>query len=119
VDSSLAIRAAAIQGACIIFLAIVMALLFSDSFFEDWGWLVGPLAWIGCAVVTASRLNLPFPEAILGAIGAGIISLLAVVIGLHWIGAVVAVILFGLWCGRLQPFDVDRAARTRRARARV
>ena len=115
-DSSLAIRAAVIQGVCILILAILMALLFSDSFFEDWGWLVGPLAWIGCAVVTASRLNLPFPEAILGAIGAGILSLLAVVIGLHWIGAVVAVILFGIWCGRLRPVDVHRT-RARRARA--
>lgn len=115
-DSNLALRAAAIQGLCILVLAILMALLFSDSFFEDWGWLVGPLAWIGCSVVTASRLNLPFPEAILGAIGAGIISLLAVLVGLHWIGAIVAVILFGLWCGRLEPFDVHRA-RARRARA--
>jgi hypothetical protein len=117
VDSTIAFRAALIQGAGVLFLAILMAILFSDSFFEDWGWLVGPLAWIACAIVTASRLNLPFPEAILGAIGAGIVSLLAVLVGLHWIGAVVAVILFALWCGRLRPVDVHRTRHARRLRA--
>jgi hypothetical protein len=32
---------------------------------------------------------------------AGIPSALAVVAGLHWLGAAVAVVLFAIWCARL------------------
>ena len=38
---------------------------------------------------------------LLGAALAGIPSLFAVLIGLHWLGAVVAIGLFALWCARL------------------
>jgi len=40
---------------------------------------------------------------LLGAVLAGLPSLLAVIVGLHWLGALVAVVLFALWCGRLEP----------------
>ena len=32
---------------------------------------------------------------------AGIPSVLAVIVGLHWLGAAVAVVLFAIWCARL------------------
>jgi hypothetical protein len=37
------------------------------------------------------------------AILAGLPSLLAVIFGLHWLGALLAIVLFALWCGRLEP----------------
>jgi len=105
VDQSIAIRAAVIQGAAVAVLSIGLALALPRSFFEDWGWLAGPGAWLACALLTASLLALPRGRALLGAALAGLPSLLAVLIGVHWLGAVVAVALFAIWCGRLPHRD--------------
>jgi hypothetical protein len=103
VDSSIAIRAAALQAASVALLSIVLALALPHSFFEDWGWLAGPGAWMVCALLTASILALPVGWALLGAALAGLPSLVAVLIGVHWLGAVFAIALFALWCARLRP----------------
>ncbi len=100
-DTSTLWRAAAVQAGGVAILSIVLAAIFPHSFFEDWGWLAGPGAWILCSLLTARVLGLPPGAAMLGAMLAGIPSLLAVLIGLHWLGAVVAIVLFALWCARL------------------
>ncbi len=84
-------------------LSIVLGIALSKEFFEDWGWLAGPGAWFLCALFTATVLALPRGRALLGAALAGIPSLIAVLIGVHWLGAAVAVVFFALWCGRLKP----------------
>ena len=103
VDRSLAVRAALVQLAGVATFSIALALALPHSFFEDWGWLSGPGAWIICALLTATVLRLPPGPTLLGAVLAGLPSLLAVLIGLHWLGALVAIGLFALWCGRLEP----------------
>ena len=99
----MAIRAAMIQLAGVAVISIVLAILLPHSFFEDWGWLSGPGAWAVCSLITASALRLPPATTLLGALLAGLPSLLAVVAGLHWLGALIAIVLFALWCGRLEP----------------
>ena len=99
-DQSIAIRAAVIQGASVAVISIALALALPKSFFEDWGWLSGPGAWLLCALLTASLLALPRGRALLGAVLAGLPSLLAVLLEVHWLGAVIAIGLFALWCGR-------------------
>jgi hypothetical protein len=86
-------------------LSILLALALPHSIFEDWGWLTGPLAWLLCAAFTARVLALPLAPTLLGALLAGLPSLLFVVVGAHWAGAVVAVGLFALWCARLRRRD--------------
>ena len=103
IDRSLAIRAALIQLAAVAALSVALAIALPRSFFEDWGWLSGPAGWIACAAVTAAVLRLPLAPVLLGAVLAGLPSLLAVIVGLHWLGALVAIGLFALWCGRLEP----------------
>ena len=100
-NRSIAIRTAVLQGSAVAALSIGLAIALPRSFFEDWGWLAGPAAWLGCALVTASVLGLPHGRALLGATLAGLPSLLAVAVGVHWLGAVVAIGLFALWCGTL------------------
>ena len=51
------------------------------------------------AVATALILKLPLGATLLGAALAGIPSAVATVAGLHWLGAVLAIVLFALWCG--------------------
>jgi hypothetical protein len=94
-------RAAVVQLVAVAALSAVLGLAFSHSFFEDWGWLVGPAAWMLCAALTALMVRLPSVPTLLGALLAGIPSALAVLVGLHWLGAAVAVLLFALWCARL------------------
>ena len=94
-------RAAALQLVAVGVLSALLGVALGHAFFEDWGWLVGPAAWIACAWLTARVLRLPVPPALLGAVLAGIPSALAVLVDLHWEGAALAVLLFAVWCARL------------------
>ena len=98
-ERTIALKAAGVQFALVAVISIALAIALPRSFFEDWGWLAGPSAWMLCAYGTARILRLPVPNSLVGAALAGLPSLLAVVIGVHWLGAVIAVALFGLWCG--------------------
>ncbi|HEU5104792.1 MAG TPA: hypothetical protein VFU11_03005 [Solirubrobacterales bacterium] len=100
-------RAALLQLVAVAVLSIALGLALPHDFFEDWGWFAGPASWMLCAVFTARVLALPLWPALLGAALAGLPSLLAVLVGLHWAGAVLAVGLFALWCGRLRAQELD------------
>ena len=90
-----------VQLVAVAILGIVLGVTFPHSFFESWGWLAGPAAWLLCAIITARLLGLPIGTTVLGAALAGIPSALAVVLGVHWLGTVVAVVLFAAWCARM------------------
>jgi hypothetical protein len=100
-DTTVLWRSAAVQLVAVAVLSIVLAILLPHSFFDTWGWVTGPLAWMVCAAFTARILDLPLGGTLLGAVLAGLPSIVAVLIGAHWAGAVVAVGLFALWCARL------------------
>jgi hypothetical protein len=101
VDSAILWRVAVVQIASVAAVSLLLALIFSHGFFEDWGWLVGPLSWLACAWLTARIVGLPEPPVLLRALLAGIPSLLFVLLGQHWLGAVVAVAIFAALCARL------------------
>jgi hypothetical protein len=100
-DTTVLWRSAALQLAAVAILSIVLAILLPHSFFDTWGWVTGPLAWMLCAAFTARVLDLPLGATLFGAVLAGLPSIVAVLIGAHWAGAIVAVALFALWCARL------------------
>lgn len=91
-------KSALVQLLAVAVISLALRLLLPRSFFESWGWVSGPAAWILCAIVTAAVLNLPRGTVVLGAILAGIPSVIAVVIGLHWLGALIATVFFAVWC---------------------
>jgi hypothetical protein len=101
VDRSVLWRAALVQALAVAVLSIALAIALPHSFFEDWGWLAGPAAWMACALVTARVVGLPIAGTLVGAALAGLPSVLAVVLGVHWLGAVLAIAVFALWCARL------------------
>jgi hypothetical protein len=101
VDSAILWRVAVVQVLAVAVLSVLLAIVFSHGFFESWGWLVGPLAWMACAWLTARFVGLPEAPVLLRAVLAGIPSLLFVLIGAHWLGAVVAVGIFAALCARL------------------
>ena len=101
-DRGTALRAGIGQLVAVAAVSVVLALALPHSFFENWGWLAGPGAWIACAYAVARVLSLPAGPALIGAAVAGIPSLIFVVLGAHWAGVPVAVLVFALWCGRLR-----------------
>jgi len=100
-DRSILWRAAVTQLLLVAALSVLLALTLPHSFFDDWGWLTGPGAWLGCAAVTASALRLPIGQVMLGAVLAGIPSAVAVLVGVHWLGLAIAIAAFAGWCAWL------------------
>ena len=84
-------RAAAIQGALVGVLFVALALALDEDFFEDYGLIVGPLIWTGCALISGRVLGLPLGFtlfcALAGAV-AGIVVDLAAPHGAAIVGAV-------------------------------
>lgn len=101
-DTSLLWRSALVQLLAVGVIFAALALILPKSFFETWGWITGPLAWIGCAALTARLLALPLGNTLLGAVLAGIPSLVGVILGAHDVGGVVSIALFALWCARTE-----------------
>lgn len=93
-------RVAVVQFVAVALLSILLAVIFPHSFFTDWGWLTGPAAWLVCAWFTARVVGLALAPTLIGAVLAGLVSLFAVLIGLHWLGALIAVGLLAAWCAR-------------------
>jgi 3-oxoacyl-[acyl-carrier protein] reductase len=91
-------RAAVVQALGVAVLSVALGLALPHDFFEDWGWIAGPAAWAACAVVTARVVGLPAAPTLVGAALAGVPSLVPVVLGVHWLGAVLAIGLFAMWC---------------------
>jgi hypothetical protein len=95
-------RAAWTQFLAVLLLAGALGAALPRSFFEDYGWIAGPASWMLCAAITSWFVRLSVRLVLLGAALAGLPSLFAVRVGLHWLGAVVAILLFALWCAWLQ-----------------
>jgi hypothetical protein len=110
VDRSVAWRAALLQALLVTAVAVALAVALPRSFFEDWGWLAGPGAWAACALVVAALLRLPAVGVLVGAALAGVPLLAGVAVGVHWLGAPLALAVFGLWCGRRAGGGVPVAA---------
>jgi hypothetical protein len=89
------------MGAVLAVVAIVLAVTLPRSFFVDWGWLAGPAAWALCALAAGAALRLPASWVLLGAALSGLPSLATVLVGVHWAGTPLGLILFGAWCGWL------------------
>ena len=100
-DKEILWRVALVQIVAVAALSLLLGLLLPHSFFEALGWLVGPASWIGCAWLTARVVGLPVDAVLVRAVLAGIPSLLFVLLGAHWLGAIVAVALFAYLCSLL------------------
>lgn len=100
-DSAILWRVALVQAVAVAALSLLLVLLLPRGFFEDAGWLVGPLAWLLCARLTAWVVGLPAAPVLIRAVLAGVPSLLFVLLALHWLGAAVAVAGFAAWCATL------------------
>jgi hypothetical protein len=79
------------------------------SFFEDWGWLVGPVVWLACSLVTARILRLPQGYVLFSALAGGVAGAVVFLATSHFPGMVAALLVFAASCGSYDP-DAETAA---------
>jgi hypothetical protein len=103
-DSSLFARVGLVQTLLVaVLFAVLVALPLGDDFFEDYGWLTGPVAWLVCAALTARILALPASLALFAAAAGGIAGALVGLTLSHTAGLVVGVAIFAASCAGHEP----------------
>ena len=104
----------------------VLALTVDESFFEDWGWLTGPLVWLASAALTARLLALPLGYVLFSALAGGVAGAIVFLVASHWAGMGAALLVFAASCGSYDPeaeadaqreWAAERAAKAERKRA--
>ena len=58
----------------------ILGVALSEDFFEDWGWLVGPVVWLACSLVTARILEIPLAYALFSAVAGGVAGLIVMLV---------------------------------------
>ncbi len=80
-------------------LFLVLALTLDDDFFEDYGFVVGPIAWALCSLATARILSLPAGLVLFAALAGGVAGFLVALVAGHGPGLGVALLVFAASCG--------------------
>jgi hypothetical protein len=86
---------------------VLVALPIDDDFFDDYGWLTGPVAWLACALVTARLIDVPLSYVMFSAVAGGVAGAIVFLVAGHLAGMVAALLVFGASCGS---WDPDAAA---------
>ena len=89
---------------------VLLGLALDESFFEDWGWLAGPVTWLACAAVTARILTMPAGYVLFSAVAGGVAGAIVFVVASHWAGMVAGLLVFAASCGSYDP-DAEAEAR--------
>ncbi len=102
VNAGLFWRSLVVQAAAVALLsAVLVALPLGDDFFEDWGFLTGPLAWFACSLATARVLALPAGFVLFAALAGGVAGTIVALVTSHWPGVAVGLLVFAASCGGL------------------
>jgi hypothetical protein len=89
---------------------LLIALPLPDDFFDDWGFLTGPLAWLVCSFVTARVVSLPIGYVLFAALAGGVAGAIVVLVTSHWPGVAAALLVFAASCGSYEPEAEGEAA---------
>ena len=82
---------------------VLLGLALDESFFEDWGWLAGPVTWLACAAVTARILTMPAGYVLFSAVAGGVAGAIVFLVASHWAGMVAGLLVFAASCGSYDP----------------
>jgi hypothetical protein len=111
-DKRLFLRSLAVQALAIgIVFGLLIALPLGDGFFEDYGWVTGPVAWIACSLVTARVLSIPAGLVLFAALAGGVAGALVALVTSHTVGLVISLLVFAASCGGYDPERDERDAR--------
>ena len=99
-DTAAALKSLAALLAVFAVIGGISAALLPHSAFVDWGFLIGPGAWVVGALVSTRVVGLGVKEAVVGSLLAVVPNAIAGSAGLHWAGVAIGVLVFSVWCGR-------------------
>jgi hypothetical protein len=77
----------------------ILGAALSEEFFEDWGWVVGPVVWLACSLATARILRIPIAHVLFSAVAGGVAGLIVMLATSHWAGMIAALLVFAASCG--------------------
>ena len=97
-NSRLFWRAAGVQIALAGVLFVILLVTVPHHFFEDWGFVVGPVIWIGCSLATGRILGLPVTFVLFCAAAGGVAGTLVGLVFGHAVGIVGGVGVFAACC---------------------
>jgi hypothetical protein len=104
VDKGLFLRALGVQALAVgVVFAVLVALPLPEDFFEDYGVITGPVAWIACSLVTARALSLPPGLVLFAALAGGVAGAIVAFATSHTPGLVVSLLVFAASCGGYDP----------------
>lgn len=107
-DSALFVRAALVQALLVgAVFGILIALPLGDDFFDDYGLITGPIAWILCAAATGAILKLPRDLVLFAAVAGGVAGFLVSLPASHTVGLLVAIAVFGASCGGYEEMQAE------------
>jgi hypothetical protein len=93
-------KALGVQAAAVaVLFGVLVALPLDDDFFENWGFVVGPIAWLACSLLTARVLSLPIGYALFAALAGGVAGTIVLLLVSHPAGMVAALLVFAASCG--------------------
>jgi hypothetical protein len=92
-------KALAVQLVVVAIPFALLGLALDDDFFEDWGWLVGPVVWLAASLVTGRILALPLAYVLFSAVAGGVAGLLVMLATSHLPGLLAALLVFAASCG--------------------
>ena len=81
----------------------ILALTLDHDFFEDWGWLVGPVIWLACSAITGRILSLPLTYVLFSAVAGGVAGLIVMLATSHTPGLIASLLVFAASCGSYDP----------------
>jgi hypothetical protein len=82
---------------------VILGLALDEDFFEDWGWLAGPVVWLACAAVTGRILSLPLGYVLFSAVAGGVAGAIVFLAASHWAGMAAGLLVFAASCGSYDP----------------
>jgi hypothetical protein len=88
----------------------VLAITVPHGFFEDHGAVVGPLAWIGCSLITGRILGLSLGRTALASLAGGLTAGLVGMAVDHVVSLPVAIAVFAAVCATDRPGNRQPAA---------
>ena len=113
-------KSLAVQAVVVAIPFAALGLALDKSFFEDWGWAVGPVVWLGCSLVTARILALPVGYVVFSALAGGVAGTIVMLAASHFAGIGAALLVFAASCGSYDPdaeaeaqreWEAERAAK--------
>jgi hypothetical protein len=111
VNSRLFWKALVVQAVVVAIPFAILGLALDEDFFEDWGWVVGPVVWLACSLVTARILDIPRAYVLFAAVAGGVAGEIVMLVTSHWAGMIAALLVFAASCGSYDPrLEVETAA---------